>query len=111
VANGKPKRKGPEAGGPPSPATVESAVWALFAVAVAATAYFLLREPEDSTAASLDSAMATARLLALGAGVVGGALGVWHVLRRGGGQNLFAVAVLLNVIVGCYWILRLALAG
>jgi hypothetical protein len=89
---------------------METFVWACMAVAVAATLYFLLREPEDGNPAPLAQRMAQARMLALGASALGGVPGLWQVVRQGGGEKLFGMAVLFNVILACYWILRLTLA-
>jgi hypothetical protein len=36
--------------------------------------------------------------------------GVRRILREGGEENLFAMAVLFNVILACFWILRFVLS-
>ena len=94
-----------------APAPMEALVWMLFAVALVASLYVLMREPEDGAAAVAGRAIAQARMLAVAASVVGAACGVWRVMTRGGEENLFGVAVLFNVILGCFWILRMALEG
>lgn len=109
MSNGKPKRK-TEAAGDAAPPVAEMAVWTLFAIALAATLYILLKEPEEGPP-TLDEFTANFRVVALGAAALGGGIGLDRILRQSGGQNLFAMAVLLNLIMACFWILRFALAG
>ena len=106
MSNGKPRGKSGSEPGSPPPAEV--LVWVFLAVAAAATIYFLLREPEDGPAV-LDRAMAQARVLALAAALFGAVPGTWHILTRRGDRNLFAMAVLFNIILASYWTLRFAL--
>lgn len=103
----KPKGKGPRAKSQMS--SLQIAVWALLAVAVLATVYFLMREPEDGPPVALSRAMAQARALAVAASCLGAVPGLWHVLRGRGDPNLFGMAVLFHVMLACYWILRLTL--
>ena len=91
-------------------APVEVLVWIFLAVAVLATFYFLMREPEDGPAAMLDRPMAQARILALAAAVLGAASGLWRIFRHRGDPNLFAMAVLFNLILASFWTLRFILA-
>ena len=89
--------------------TAHVIVWACMVVAIAATVYFILREPEEGVATVLDQHMLWARTLAVAGSFAGGAVGVWRVLTRGGGPELFGMAVLFNIIVACFWVLRIAL--
>ncbi|MFP4058786.1 MAG: hypothetical protein ACLF0G_18105 [Candidatus Brocadiia bacterium] len=90
-------------------ATPEALVWFFLVVAVMATLYFLMHEPEDGSAADLPSRLRQARVVALAASVFGAVPGVWQVVCWGGRQNLFALGVLTNVVLACFWILRVAL--
>jgi hypothetical protein len=90
--------------------TIQSIVWVCMYVAVAATLYYLMKEPEDAAPAVVDPRMGFARLAALVVSIAGALLGVARVLSRGAGPGLFGMAVLFNVIIGCFWILRFALA-
>lgn len=92
-----------------APAPMEALVWILFAVALMASLYVLMREPEDGVAAAAGHAIAQARMLAVAASVLGAACGVWRVVTRGGDENLFGMAVLFNIILGCFWVLRMVL--
>lgn len=103
----KPKGKAGSDGFATSP--IEAVVWIALAVAALATVYFLLREPEDGIALQLDPPMMQARRVALVAALVGALPGIWHVLRTHTDQRLFAMAVLFNLMIACYWVLRLTL--
>ena len=89
---------------------IEVVVWVFFGIALAASLYFLLREPEDVARSVLDHSMVQARMLALAASVLGAAPGLWRILTRGGEprENLFAMAVLFNLVLACFWALRYA---
>ena len=103
----KPKAKDGAASFVSSP--VDAVVWIALAVAALATVYFLLREPEDGIALQLDARMIQARRVALAAAVIGTLPGIWRVFRTADDRNLFAMAVLFNLMIACYWILRLTL--
>ena len=90
-------------------ALVPMVVWACMFAAMAATLYFLLKEPEDGVTVALDHAMSMARSIAVGTSVAGSILGVWRVVRDGAGPDLLGMAVLFNVIVACFWALRIVL--
>lgn len=94
---------------PTPPAPTEVLIWILLAIATLATFYFLLREPEDGIATTLDRSMSQARILALAASVLGAVPGLWRIFRRGGEPNLFAMAVLFHLILASYWTLRFTL--
>ena len=91
------------------PISIEGLVWVCLAVAGVGTAFFLLREPEDGPILQLTRAMIQARGLAVGAAVIGSLAGLWRILSRPGDPNLFAMAALFNLMIACYWILRLTL--
>ena len=91
------------------PISIESLVWVCLAVAGVGTAFFLLREPEDGPILQLTRAMIQARGLAVGAAIIGSLAGLWRILFRRGDPNLFAMAALFNLMIACYWILRLTL--
>jgi hypothetical protein len=88
-------------------------VWVCLAVAVAATVYVLLKEPEDGTPKTWDpalvSTLARFQAAALGASVLAGLAGLARVVSRGGGPGLFGMATLFNVILACFWTLRFLL--
>lgn len=88
---------------------MEIAVWILFVVAVAATAYVLVNEPEEGPPIPSDPTAANSRYLALAAAAAGAVLGVQQILRKGSGRDLFGVAVLLNLILACFWVMRFTL--
>jgi len=90
--------------------TIQSIVWVCMYVAVAATLYYLMKEPEDPVPTPMDPRMGFARLAALVVSIAGALLGVPRVLGRGAGPGLFGMAVLFNIIIACFWILRFALA-
>lgn len=87
-------------------AVVEVIVWACLAVAAGGTVYFLMKEPEESVGTFLDQGMEYARGFATAGAVLGSVVGVLWVLLRGGGQNLFGLAVLFNLIIASHWGVR-----
>ena len=102
----KPKVKADDA---PAPGILDSAVWILLAIAALATAYFLMREPEDSFLTPLAPAMRQARAVGLGASLLGALPGICRIVTRRGDPNLFAMAVLFNILLASYWTLRITL--
>jgi len=106
VSTSKPKRAGE---GGESPPPVEIIVWVLFVVALLATAYVLVNEPEEGPPIPSDPTAANSRYLALAAAAIGAFVGVQQILREGGGRNLFAMAVLFNIIMACFWVMRFTL--
>jgi hypothetical protein len=107
MAKGNGKRT--EAGGS-LPRQVDAVVWVFFTVAVLASLFVLLRGPEEGGAA-VSHTVVQVRLLAVAASVLGAACGLWRVLLHGGEEDLLAMAVLFNLILGCFWVLRIAFAG
>ena len=103
------KSKGKPTGEANRSSLAESMIWVCLTIAAIATVYFLMREPEDGPVTQLPRAMAQARALALGAALLGAIPGIWHIIRRRGDPNLFAMAVLFNIMIASYWILRLTL--
>ena len=91
------------------PSMIESVVWICLTVAALATAYFLMREPEDGPMTVLPPAMARARTLALVTSLAGALAGIWRILTRRGDPNLLAMATLFNILLATYWVLRLTL--
>ncbi len=89
---------------------LEGFVWVCFAVAAAATLYVLMQEPEDGTPPLWDLPLARYRVAALGASALAGLAGLGRLVARGGGPGLFGMAVVLNVILACFWALRFLLA-
>lgn len=85
--------------------------WACMCVALGATLYFLMHEPEDGVAQVLTAPMQKARTLAFVAALVGAVPGVGTILFRDGRRNLFAMAVLFNVIVLSFWALRFLMSA
>ena len=75
-------------------------------VALGATLYFLMHEPEDGVARVLTAPMQKARTIAFVAALLGAVAGVGTIIARDGRRNLFAMAVLFNVIVASFWALR-----
>jgi len=90
-------------------AFVEILVWVCFAIAAGATLYFLMREPEDGPLMRLERALANARAVALAASLLGIGPGIWYIWRHGGAQALVAMAVLFNIILASFWLVRLGL--
>jgi len=90
-------------------AILEGLVWACLAAAVIATVYVLMQEPEDGPPRLWEAPLANYRVLALAASGLAGLIGVVCVAARGGGPGLFGMAVVLNVIVACFWALRFLL--
>ena len=92
----------------------EGFVWVCLAVAVLATVYVLMKEPEDGPPkfAELELARHLSRFefAALGASGLAALVGLGRVLSRGAGQGLFGMAVLFNVLLACFWALRFLLA-
>ncbi len=88
---------------------LEGFVWVCLAVAVLATAYVLMQEPEDGPPQLWEAPLATYRLAALGASSLAALLGLGRVLTRGGGPGLLGMAVLFNVVLACFWALRFIL--
>lgn len=107
MSTSKPKRAGEADEAPPF---MEIVVWALCVVALLATAYILINEPEEGPPIPSDPTAANSRYLALAAAAIGACVGVRHILREGGGRNLFATAVLFNLILACFWAMRFILA-
>lgn len=103
------KPKGAEDSSPP----VEVMVWVLFLVAAAATVFSLLREQEDRPGIEPMRPAAHVQMLGVAAPAVGAAIGVWRILSRRGParENLFAMAVLFNLVLLSYWVLQLALSA
>jgi len=95
----------------PIASPVEFLVWACMFVALAATLYYLLHEPEDGVATLLTDAMRKARTYAFGAAILGAVPGVGVILWRDGRRNLFAMAVLFNIIVASFWSLRFLMSA
>jgi len=85
---------------------LEGLVWACALVAVGATLFFLMREPEKG---DLPHRLVQARMIAAGASWLGAALGVWRVILFGGGPNLFGLAAFFNLLLACYWAMRFLL--
>ncbi len=83
-----------------------TAVWACAFMAVGATLFFLMREPERG---ELSRRLVQARMIAAGASWLGAALGVWRVVLFGGGPNLFGLAAFFNLLLACYWAMRFLL--
>jgi len=75
-------------------------------VTLCATLYYLLHEPEDGVVRLMEPRMQNARTIAFWAAVLGAVSGVATILWRDGRRNLFAMAVLFNVIVGSFWLMR-----
>lgn len=88
---------------------IEGFVWVCFAIAAAATLYVLMQEPEDGTPPLWEMPLARYRVAALGASALAGLVGLVRLVGRGGGPGLFGMAVVLNVILGCFWALRFLL--
>ncbi|NQT50436.1 hypothetical protein HQ576_00205 [bacterium] len=89
---------------------VDGIVWVLFAVAMVASLYVLIRGPEEMST-PLTHTLVQVRMLALVASVLGAACGVWRILKRQGDDGLFGMAVVFNLILGTFWVLRFALGG
>jgi hypothetical protein len=89
---------------------MEIVVWVLFAVAAVVTAYVLVNEPEEGPPIPADPAAANARYVAFAAAAIGAFVGVQQILREGGRRNLFAMAVLFDIIMASFWVLRFTLA-
>ncbi len=106
--------KDKEAGGAAELPLAEGFVWVCLAVAVLATAYVLLKEPEDGpprpTELELVRHLSRFELAALGASALAALVGIGRVAARGAGQGLFGMAVLFNVLLACFWALRFLLA-
>ncbi|MBM4038238.1 MAG: hypothetical protein FJ290_06950 [Planctomycetes bacterium] len=106
--------KGKDGGAEAELPLVEGFVWVCLAVAVLATAYVLMKEPEDSSPkpseVELVRYLSRFELAALGASGLAALAGLWRVLSRGAGQGLFGMAVLFNVVLACFWALRFLLA-
>jgi len=90
---------------------VESVVWVCFVIALAASVYVLLHEPEDEPGAKIVQGLVQMRLVAVAASVLGAVCGVWRVLTRGADENLFSLAVLVCIILASFWLLRIAVVG
>lgn len=91
-------------------ALLDGFVWVAFAVAAAATLYVLMQEPEDGPPPLWDAPLVRFRMGALGASALGALAGLWQVLAHGGGEGLFGIAALFNLILACFWALRFLLA-
>jgi len=87
----------------------EGFVWVCFAIAAAATLYVLMQEPEDGTPPLWEMPLARYRVAALGASALAGLAGLARLVAKGGGPGLFGMAVVLNVILACFWALRFLL--
>ena len=83
-----------------------SVVWVCAFIAIGATLFFLMREPEKG---ALPARLLQVRLVAACASWVGAALGVWRVVLFGGGENLFGMAAFFNLLLACYWAMRFLL--
>ncbi|HUT32029.1 MAG TPA: hypothetical protein VNE39_01000 [Planctomycetota bacterium] len=101
--------KGKESGAGAELPMAEGLVWVCLAVAALATVYVLMKEPEDGAPQLWDQPMVRFRVAALAASAVAGLVGLGRVVWRGGGQGLFGMAVLFNVILACFWALRFLL--
>lgn len=88
---------------------LEGFVWVCLAVAVLATVYVLMQEPEDGVPKPWDAPLARYRLAAFAASVLAGFVGVGRILARGGGPGLLGMAVLFNVVLAAFWALRFLL--
>ena len=85
-------------------------VWVCMAVAIVGTLYFMMHEPEEGVPTTLSPPMHQARRVAFPAACLGAVVGTWYVLWGGGRENLFAMAVLFNIILTCFWLLRFFVA-
>ena len=83
-----------------------SVVWVCAFIAIGATLFFLMREPEKG---ALPARLLQVRLVAACASWIGAALGVWRVVLFGGGENLFGMAAFFNLLLACYWAMRFLL--
>ena len=88
---------------------LEGFVWVCFAVAAIATLYVLMQEPEDGTPPLWEMPLARYRVAALGASALASLAGLWRVVTRGAGPGLLGMAVVLNMILACFWALRFLL--
>ena len=95
----------------PAASPVEFLSWACMFVALTATLYYLLHEPEDGVATMLNDTMRKARTVGFLAALLGGVPGVVAIVWRDGRRNLFAMAVLFNLIVASFWSLRLVMGA
>lgn len=106
--------KGKEAGAEDRAPLVEGLVWVCFAIAAVATVYVLMKEPEDAPPRQWDADLlrhlTRIQVAAFAAAVLAGLVGLGRILTRGGGQGLFGMAVLFNVILASFWALRFLLA-
>ena len=93
---------------------VAGLVWLCLAVAVAATVYVLMEEPEimkeHGRTKFWEVPLVHYRWAALAASLLAGLVGSGCVVWRGGGPGLFGMATLLNVILACFWALRFLLS-
>ena len=109
MANGA--RRNKPAGEAAMPDPIEVLVWIFFAVALLGTLYCLMREDPEGSQATVahraqERTQAQVRMLSLVVAALGAGCGLWQVFRHGGAQNLFAMAVLFNIILACFWGLR-----
>jgi hypothetical protein len=93
------------------PSPIEFLEWACMFAALGATLYFLLHEPEDGVARALTPQMHKARTIAYVAALLGAIPGVGTIIFHDGRRNLFAMAVLFNVIIACFWGLRFLMSA